>query len=162
MVLTSNFSALALTKYGNVWGGWCMKKATSAYGVVRSGWLNFSKLLRYDVGNGTRVKLWKHVWCGDCTLKDAFPYLYCLSRARDSSMAEVMCWSGGIIHWNFHFCHSPQDWEEESFDKFMDIVYSWKVRRVGPDKVCWKPARSRGHEVGGFHLSFYPPTLSFP
>ena len=57
MVLTSNFSALALAKYGNVWGGWCMKKATSAYGVVSSGWLNFFKLLRYDVGNGTRVKL---------------------------------------------------------------------------------------------------------
>ena len=130
--------------------------------VVRSGWLNSSKLLRYDVGDGPRVKFWKHVWCGDCTLKDAFPYLYYLSRARDSSVAKVMCWFGGIIHWNFHFCRSPQDWEEESFDKFMDIVYSSKVRRVGPDKVCWKPARSRGLEVGGFHLSFYPPTLSFP
>ena len=36
-----------------------MKKVTSAYGVlelVRSGWLNFSKLLQYDVGDGTRVK----------------------------------------------------------------------------------------------------------
>ena len=66
--------------------------------VVRSGWLNSSKLLRYDVGDGPRMKFWKHVWCGDCTLKDAFPYLYYLSRARDSSSAEVMCWSGGMIH----------------------------------------------------------------
>ena len=37
-------------KYGNIWGGWCTKKVTSAYGVslwrfIRSGWLNFSKLL---------------------------------------------------------------------------------------------------------------------
>ena len=56
MVLASIFSALALAKYGNVWGCWCMKKVTSAYGVVRSGWLNFSKLLQYDVGDGTRVK----------------------------------------------------------------------------------------------------------
>ena len=92
--------------------------------VVRSGWLNSSKLLRYDVGDGPRVKFWKHVWCGDCTLKDTFPYLYCLSRARDSLVAEVMCWSGGMIHWNFHFLHSPQDWEEESFDQFMDVIYS--------------------------------------
>ena len=45
----------------------------------------------------------------------------------------------------------------------MAIVYSSKVRRVGPDKVCWKQARSRGFEVRGFYLSFYPPTLtSFP
>ena len=60
-------------KYGNIWGGWCMKKVTSPYGVslwryIRSGWLNFSKLLVYDVGDGTRVNFWKHVWCGDCTL----------------------------------------------------------------------------------------------
>ena len=54
-------------KYGNIWGGWYTKKVTSPYGVslwryIRSGWLNFSKLLVYDVGDGTKVKFWKHVW----------------------------------------------------------------------------------------------------
>ena len=54
-------------KYGNIWGDWCTKKVTSPYRVslwryIRSGWLNFSKLLVYDVGDGTRVKFWKHVW----------------------------------------------------------------------------------------------------
>ena len=39
---------------------------------IRSGWLNFSKLLVYNVGDGTRVKFWKHVWCGDCTFQEAF------------------------------------------------------------------------------------------
>ena len=48
-------------KYRNVWGGWCMKKLTNSYGIslwrfIRSGWLNFSKLLQCDVGDGTRVK----------------------------------------------------------------------------------------------------------
>ena len=57
-------------KYGNDWGGWCTKKVTNAYGVslwrhIRSGWMSFSKLLLYEVGDGTRVKFWKHVWCGD-------------------------------------------------------------------------------------------------
>ena len=113
-------------KYRNVWGCWCTKKVASAYGVslrrfIRSGWLNFSKLLQYDLGDGTRVKFWKHVWCGDCTLKEAFPELYCLSRTRDSSMAEVMCWFGGRIHWNFQFRRSPQDWEEDSFDRLWSL-----------------------------------------
>ena len=77
-----------------------MKKVTSPYRVslwryIRSGWLNFSKLLVYDVGDGTRVKFWKHVWCGDCTLQEAFPELYCLSRSKDSSEVEVMGWSAG-------------------------------------------------------------------
>ena len=71
-----------------------------------------------------------------------------------------MCWFGGRIHWNFHFRRSPQDWEEDSFDRFMDTVYSSKVRGVGLDKVIWMPVRSI--KVRGFYLSFYPPTLSFP
>ena len=36
------------------------------------------------------------------------------------------------------------------------------MRGVGFDKVCWKPARSGGFEIGDFYLFFYPYTLSFP
>ena len=140
---------------------------TSPYGVslwryIRSGWLNFSKLLVYDVGDGTRVNFWKHVWCGDCTLQEAFPELYCLNRSKDSSVAEVMGWSVGRFHWNVQFRRPPQDWEE-AFDWFMELVYSSSVRGFGPDKVCWKLVRNRGFEVRGYCSSFYPPNLvSFP
>ena len=122
-------------KYGNSWGGWCTKKVTSPYGVslwryIRCGWLNFSKLLVYDVGDGTRVKFWKHVWCGDCTLQEAFPELYCISRSKDSSVAKIMGWSARRFHWNVQFRRPPQDWEEEAFDRFMGLVYSSTVRGV--------------------------------
>ena len=50
-------------------GIWCLWK------FIRSGWLNFSKFLRYDVGDGTRVKFWDDVWCRDRPLKEAFPNL---------------------------------------------------------------------------------------
>ena len=62
----------------------------------------------------------------------------------------------------FSFSSFTARLEEVSFDRFMDIVYSLKVRGVGPDKVCWKLARSTGFEVSSFYLSFYPPSLSFP
>ena len=46
----------------------------------------------------------------------------------DSSVADVMRWFGGRIHWNFQFRRSlRQDWEEDSFDRFMVIVCSSKV-----------------------------------
>ena len=117
----------------------------------------------YDVGDGTRVKFWKHVWCGDFTFQEAFPELYCLSRSKDSTVAEVMGWSARRFYWNVQFHRPPQDWEEEAFDRFMGLVYSSTVRGFGPNKVCWKPARNRGFEVRGYYSSFYPPTLvSFP
>ena len=113
--------------------------------------------------DGTRVKFWKHVWCGECTLQEAFLELYCISRTKDSLAAEVMCWSARTIHWDVQFRLALQDWEQESIDLFMDMVYSSTMRGFGPNKVCWKPARSRGFEVRGIYLSFYPPTLlSFP
>ena len=95
--------------------------------------MSFSKLLLYDVGDGTRVKLWKYVWCGDRTLQKAFPELYCISRTKDSLVVEVMCWSSGRIHWDTKFCRPPQDWEQESFDMFMDMVYSSTIWGLGPD-----------------------------
>ena len=107
------------------------------------------------MGDDTSVKFWKHVGCRDCTLQETFPELYCISRTNDSSVAEVMCWSAGRIHWDVQFCRPPQDWEQESFDLFMDMVYSSTVRGFGPDKVCWKPARSRCFEVRGFYLFFF-------
>ena len=146
-------------KYENVWGGWCTKKVSSAYGVslwrfIRSGWLNFSKLLRYDVG-----EFWKHVWCGDCTLQEAFLELYCISRARESLEVEVICWSDGRFHMDVQFCHPSQDWEREVFDLFINMVYSSTVWGIGLDQFCWKLARNSGFAVRGFYLSFYPPTL---
>ena len=100
---------------GKIWEylGWLVheKGDKCVYGVslwnfIRSGWLNFSELLQYEVGDGTRVKFLKHVWCGDCTLKEDFLELHYLSRARDASVAEVMGWSGGRIHWDVRF-HRP-------------------------------------------------------
>ena len=42
--------------------------------------------------------------CGvGIVLSEDFPELYCLSRARDASVAEVMGWSGGRIHWDVQF-----------------------------------------------------------
>ena len=56
--------------------------------------MNFSKFLQYDVGDGTRVKFWEDVWCKDCSLKEAFPEFYHISRACNSSIAEVMQYIG--------------------------------------------------------------------
>ena len=38
----------------------------------------------------------------------------------------------------------------------MDMVHSSTVRGLGPDWICWKPAKSRGFKVRGFYRSFYP------
>ena len=71
-------------KYGNG-GGWFTKSIFGAYGIcmwkfIRSGWLNFSNFLWYNVGDGTQVKFWEDIWCWGHPLKEAFPDLYNTSR----------------------------------------------------------------------------------
>ena len=45
----------------------------------------------------------------------------------------------------------------------MVLIYSTKVRGVGSDNLCWKPASSRGFKVSGYYHSISSSTgISFP
>jgi len=51
------------SKYGSLWGGWCPREVAGAFGVglwkfIRKGWENFSKFLRFEVGDGSRIRFW--------------------------------------------------------------------------------------------------------
>ena len=144
-------------KYGNGWGGWCTKSMSGTYAIclwkfIRSGWWNFSKFIRYEVGDGTRVKFWDNVWRRDCPLKEAFLDLYNISRTRDASVSEVI-----------QFRCLVNDQESQSLDSFMVLIYSTKVRGVGSDNLCWKPASNQGFKVSGYYHSISPATsISFP
>ena len=129
---------------------------------IISGWLDFSKFLRFDVGDGTRIKFWEDVWCRGCSLKEAFPELYSFSQTREFFLLEVMHFSNGRLHWNIRFCRPPQDWESELLDLFWVEIYSRNVRGVGDDKLCWKPTMRRGFEVQGFYHSLSPSVIDFP
>ena len=155
-------------KYEDKGGGWCTKLVSRTNGVsvwksIRSGWLDFSKFLRCDVGDDTRVKFWEDVWCRDCSLKEAFPELYSISWIGEYSVSEVMRFFDGRLHWDILFHRPSQDWEPESLDLFWDVIYSTNVRGIGVDKLCWKPAISRCFEVQGFYHSLSPPSVTdFP
>ena len=145
-------------KYGDGGSGWCTKMVLGTNGVsvqksIRSGWLDFSKFLCFDAGDGTRVKFWEAEWCRDCSLKVAFPELYSISRNKEFLVLEVMQFSDGWLHWNILFRCPPQDWEEASIDFFLDMLYSTNVRDVGVDRLCWKPALSKVSEVRSFYHS---------
>ena len=42
----------------------------SLWRSIRQECETFSKNLQFEVGNGTRMKFWHDVWCGDCPLKE--------------------------------------------------------------------------------------------
>jgi hypothetical protein len=40
------------------------------------------------VGDGTKISFWHDMWCGDMALKVAFPALFDIASAKDSSVAK--------------------------------------------------------------------------
>ena len=151
------FGRVIGAKYGNEWGGWCTKSVSGAYGVCL--W----KFIQYEMGDRTRVKFWDDVWCRDRPLKEVFPDLYNISRTRDASVSKVMRYANGRVSWDIRFHRLVNDQESQSLDSFMVLIYSTKVRGVGSNNLCWKPASSRGFKVSGYHHSISPSTgISFP
>ncbi|RVW15132.1 hypothetical protein CK203_083333 [Vitis vinifera] len=49
----------------------------------------FSFSFRFIIGDGTRVKFWKDLWCGNQSLEEAFPILFNLSVNKEGWVAEA-------------------------------------------------------------------------
>jgi len=56
---------------------------------IRRVWGKFYNHTRFEVDNGSKVRFWHDLWCGDMALRDVFPVLFCIARARDWNFLEV-------------------------------------------------------------------------
>ena len=148
-------------KSGSMEGGWWTKPSNGPYGVspwkyIQWGWAKFSTFIKFEVGDGTRVKFWLDVWCGDMSLKESFPKLYHIASNRGTFVADHMRQRNNSTFWDMNFIWAVQDWELESLSIFLDTLYSGKAAGVGVDKLCWKPSCQKDFEVRSNHKSLTP------
>jgi hypothetical protein len=57
---------------------------------IRKGWDSFSRFTRFIVGDGSKISFWHDLWCGDTTLKVAFPTLFGIARVKDACVVDNM------------------------------------------------------------------------
>ena len=83
-----------------VWGGGGRThEVGGAYGVsvwkaVRMDWELVGKEMAFVVGNGRRVKFWRDRWCGEESLRVAFPTLFAIAASKEAWVEEV--WDGSL------------------------------------------------------------------
>ena len=153
---------------GSLEGGWMSKASSGLHGVGlwkfnRSRWDTFSKLVTFEVGDGSLIRFWDDVWCIEEPLKFVYPELYCIACVKDAPVADFVQFHGNAMHWEVTFTRLVQDWEIESTSSFLELLYSINIKRYMKDKMCWKPSRSKGFQVKSFYTQLTSNGLgSFP
>ena len=57
---------------------------------IKRGWSFVSSHTRFDLGDGSKIRFWDDVWCGDTSLKVAFSILYNIANVKDATVATNM------------------------------------------------------------------------
>ena len=122
-------------KYGTEAGGWFTCAPRGNYGVGR--WKVISKeilQLKHDIlfelGDGSRIKFWEDVWCGEDPLCESFPSLNALVVSKGAMVAEVWEASRGEGVWNPRFIRAFNDWELEVVQNFIGLINTKKVNPI--------------------------------
>uniref|UniRef100_A0A2N9FE24 Reverse transcriptase domain-containing protein n=1 Tax=Fagus sylvatica TaxID=28930 RepID=A0A2N9FE24_FAGSY len=155
-------------KYGSLWGGWCSKEVKGSYGLclwksIRKEWETFSNHLYMQVDDGVMIRFWQDRWCGEEPLRLTFPELFSIAREKDASIANLLSFEFGMMHWNLSFIRNVHDWELESLISFMDCIYASPLKGEGEDRICWESPSHSLFAVKRYYQSLTPrPSIPFP
>jgi hypothetical protein len=81
-------------------------------------YITFLGFSRFEVGDGARTEFWHDLWFGDTVLKEAFPVLFGIARAKDTFVANNLELLGGSNQWSVIFYREVHDWEVDVFASF--------------------------------------------
>jgi hypothetical protein len=152
----SLWKQVIVTKYGYEPRSWSPGIANGHYGRslwkhIRQGWDRFSSHLKFVLGCGSRIRFWLDIWCGEVPLSRAFPLLFRIAQSKEARVADYLCWQNGVPHWDVRFNRLLHDWEVETFQVMIGLLYSVKVHQHQEDRVCWGPSRSGCFEVKSYY-----------
>ena len=103
-------------KYGSEWGDGALKEGRGSYGInlwkfIRNGCNTFEKHIRFEVGDGTRIRFWFDAWSGESPLSIVFPVAFHMAGNQQVAVSDLLCCVNGTVTWNVTFTRNAQDWE---------------------------------------------------
>jgi hypothetical protein len=151
--------SMVKAKCGSMWVRWC-SEVFGSHGVgvwknMRRG-CGVSRLVRFEVGNESKIRFWQDVWCGDQPLKASLPTLLNIARFKKASMADFILSLNDIVQWNIIFIRPVHDGEVEMVTSFLNLLYYFRKSRAGEDRIFWIPSKRQTFEVRSFYHALSP------
>ena len=87
------------------------------------------------------MKFWLDRWCRETPLVVSYLELFKIFRDKQASVANLMKFNNGVLHWDVSFFKAVHDSELEALLSFMDTIYGSSIKGIGEDKMSWKPDR---------------------
>ena len=57
------------------------------------------------------MQFWLDSWCGSSSLADHYHELFRICRRKEASVADLMRYTNGVLHWEIHFCRDVHNRE---------------------------------------------------
>ena len=98
-------------------------RMVSAYGkILEGGGTPYLGSLCMTLEMVQKVLFWLDCWCGSSSLADRYPELYRISCSKEASVADLMRFSNGVLHWEIQFCREVHNREMEVFRSFIHSI----------------------------------------
>ncbi|KAH1255283.1 Transposon TX1 uncharacterized protein [Glycine max] len=95
--------------------------------------------LRWQVGNGAKIKFWKDKWRGDdLNLQDKYPALYQVSHQQDSTISLMDHFDDNRWDWKIHWRRNFFDHEIDMVAAFMDEIDGVQIHLSSMDYLTWR------------------------
>ena len=98
------------------------------------------------MGDGSRIRFWEDVWCNDVALCNRFADLYRISRARNSSIADMFVAQLGSTHygWDLQLCRNLHDRELDSLANITTLLDTVHLSGHMTENRIWVSDNSGG------------------
>jgi hypothetical protein len=103
---------------------------------IRRGWGDFSRFVKYEVGDELSLGSGMIYGVGDQPLKESFPKFFSIARCKEAWIADNMQFSNVDIQWIVSFIGSVQDLEVDLMIAFFVLLYSLRLRKGVEDRIC--------------------------
>jgi hypothetical protein len=112
----------------------------------------FSRGVKYTLGDGRKIRFWLDTWSGGCGLNLAFPNLYAICNQQEWTIDRVM--RGGNL--NLTFRRGFGAVEEKEWGELVELAEKINFTQQ-LDSVCWSLESS-----GKFTTTSLYKELTFP